>query len=77
MSTARHASLLRMAEESSGGTESVAESAEDAKRKFREALERKKATAGGGSEHKDGGRKHGPRSTGPAESHREFRRKSV
>jgi hypothetical protein len=46
------------------------------KRKFREALERKKATAGGGTAHKDGGRKHGPRSTGPAESHREFRRKS-
>ena len=46
------------------------------KRKFREALERKKANAGGGSEHKDGGRKHGPRSTGPAEAHREFRRKS-
>ena len=49
---------------------------DDNKRKFREALERKKANAGGGSEHKDGGRKHGPRSTGPAESHREFRRKS-
>ena len=38
---------------------------DDNKRKFREALERKKANAGGGSEHKDGGRKHGPRATGP------------
>jgi hypothetical protein len=55
----------------------MAEEPEDeTKRKFREALERKKANAGGGSEHKDGGRKHGPLSTGPAESHREFRRKS-
>lgn len=66
-----------MAEEPSDGAKSADESTEDAKRKFREALERKKANAGGGSEHKDGGRKHGPRSTGPAESHREFRRKSV
>lgn len=66
-----------MAEETSDGAGSADESPEDRKRKFREALERKKATAGGGSEHKDGGRKHGPRSTGPAESRREFRRKSV
>jgi uncharacterized protein DUF5302 len=64
---------LGMAEKSSDGTDSSDEN----KRKFREALERKKANAGGGSEHKDGGRKHGPRSTGPAESRREFRRKSV
>jgi hypothetical protein len=55
----------------------MAEEPEDEnKRKFREALERKKATAGGGTAHKDGGRKHGPRATGPAEAHREFRRKS-
>ena len=53
------------------------ESPDDVKRKFREALARKKANAGGGSEHKDGGRKHGPLATGPAESRREFRRKSV
>ncbi len=66
-----------MAEASSDGAESVDESSEETKRKFREALERKKANAGGGSEHKDGGRKHGPRSTAPAEAHREFRRKSV
>jgi hypothetical protein len=52
------------------------EDEDENKRKFREALERKKANAGGGSDHKDGGRKHGPRSTGPAEAHREFRRKS-
>jgi hypothetical protein len=66
-----------MAEESPAGAEPADESSEDRKRKFREALERKKSNAGGGSDHKDGGRKHGPRSTGPAESHREFRRKSV
>lgn len=66
-----------MAEAPTDGAESADESSEDTKRKFREALERKKSNAGGGSEHKDGGRKHGPRSTGPAEAHREFRRKSV
>ena len=66
-----------MAENTTDGAESADESSEDTKRKFREALERKKSNAGGGSEHKDGGRKHGPRSTGPAEAHREFRRKSV
>jgi hypothetical protein len=55
---------------------SAPEPEDENKRKFREALERKKATAGGGTEHKDGGRKHGPRKTGPAEAHREFRRKS-
>ncbi len=55
----------------------MAEQPEDeTKRKFREALERKKANAGGGTKHQDGGRKHGPRASGPAESHREFRRKS-
>jgi len=48
---------------------------DDTKRKFREALERKKAKAAGGSDHKDGGAKQ-PRAHGPAESRREFRRKS-
>jgi hypothetical protein len=48
---------------------------DDNKRKFREALERKKAQAGGGAAHKDGGAKQ-PRTHGPAESRREFRRKS-
>jgi hypothetical protein len=48
---------------------------EDTKRKFREALERKKAKSAGGADHKDGGIKQ-PRAHGPAESRREFRRKS-
>lgn len=48
---------------------------DDNKRKFREALERKKAKAGGGSAHKDGGAKQ-PRAHGPVENRREFRRKS-
>ena len=47
----------------------------DTKRKFREALDRKKANSGGGSDHKDGGRTQ-PRSHGPVENRREFRRKS-
>lgn len=50
---------------------------DETKRRFREALERKKATSSGGSEHRDGGRKqsksHGH---GPVENRREFRRKS-
>ena len=48
---------------------------DDNKRKFREALERKKAKAAGGADHKSGGAKQ-PRAHGPAESRREFRRKS-
>jgi hypothetical protein len=48
---------------------------DETKRKFREALERKKARSSGGSDHKDGGRGQ-PRAHGPAESRREFRRKS-
>ena len=50
-------------------------SEDDTKRKFREALERKQAKSAGGSDHKDGGAKQ-PRAHGPAESRREFRRKS-
>jgi hypothetical protein len=50
-------------------------SEEDTKRKFREALERKNARSGGGEQHKDGGAKQ-PRTHGPAEHRREFRRKS-
>jgi hypothetical protein len=46
------------------------------KRKFREALERKKANNSGGAEHRDGGRKPAKSSHGPLESRREFRRKS-
>ena len=53
-----------------------ADSGEDeGKRKFREALERKNAKAVSNSSHKDGGAKQ-PRAHGPAESRREFRRKS-
>jgi hypothetical protein len=48
---------------------------DDGKRKFREALERKNAKAVNGSSHKDGGAKK-PRTHGPVESRREFRRKS-
>ena len=47
----------------------------ETKRKFREALERKNARAAGGEQHKDGGAKQ-PRTHGPAEQRREFRRKS-
>lgn len=55
---------------------SDADSPEDEnKRKFREALERKKAKSAGGSDHKDGGAKQS-RSHGPVEGRREFRRKS-
>lgn len=49
--------------------------ADDTKRKFREALDRKKANAAGGSAHKDGGAKQ-LRSQGSLENRREFRRKS-
>jgi hypothetical protein len=48
---------------------------DDTKRKFREALERKKAKTAGGSDHKDRGAKQ-PRAHGPLENRREFRRKS-
>jgi len=47
----------------------------ETKRKFREALDRKKATAAGGADHKDGGAKK-PKAHGPVENRREFRRKS-
>ncbi len=46
------------------------------KRKFREALDRKKAKVAGGSDHKDSGGKQS-RAHGPLESRREFRRKSI
>ena len=60
--------------ESKSGTESSAPE-DDAKRKFREALERKNAKSSGGGDHKDGGAKK-PRAHGPVENRREFRRKS-
>ena len=48
---------------------------DDTKRKFREALERKKARAGSGTEHRDGGAKQA-KQHGAVENRREFRRKS-
>jgi hypothetical protein len=45
------------------------------KRKFREALERKKARTASAADHKDAGLKQ-PTPHGPAEHRREFRRKS-
>lgn len=55
--------------------ESNSQQEDETKRKFREALDRKRAKSSGGSDHKDGGDKQ-PRTHGPAESRREFRRKS-
>lgn len=51
------------------------ESADETKRKFREALDRKLAKSSGGSDHKDSGGRQS-RAHGPVESRREFRRKS-
>jgi Family of unknown function (DUF5302) len=48
---------------------------DEQKRKFREALERKKANSGGGTNHTDGGSRKA-REHGPVENRREFRRKS-
>jgi hypothetical protein len=48
---------------------------DETKRKFREALERKKAQSSGGADHK-GTRGKQPRAHGQAERRREFRRKS-
>jgi hypothetical protein len=53
----------------------VSDSADETKRKFREALERKKANAAGGAAHTDGGNKQS-HAHGPAEQRRSFRRKS-
>ncbi len=55
--------------------ESNSQQGDETKRKFREALDRKKAKSAGASDHKDGGDKHA-RTHGPVESRREFRRKS-
>ncbi|WP_167098740.1 DUF5302 domain-containing protein [Mycobacterium sp. DL592] len=55
--------------------ESESEPQDDTKRKFREALERKKAKSAGNAGHKDGASKQ-PRAHGPVENRREFRRKS-
>ncbi|MEB4210324.1 DUF5302 domain-containing protein [Mycobacterium sp. 94-17] len=48
---------------------------DDTKRKFREALDRKRATSSSGSDHKDGAGKQS-RAHGAAGNRREFRRKS-
>jgi len=48
---------------------------DDTKRKFREALERKKAKSAGGADHKDIGGKP-VRAHGQPENRREFRRRS-
>ena len=47
---------------------------DDTKRKFREALERKKAKSAATTEHKDAGLKQ-PRTHGPVENCRELRRR--
>jgi hypothetical protein len=49
---------------------------DDNKKKFREALERKKAKASSGAEHRDGGGKQ-PKAHGAVDGRREFRRKSI
>ncbi|MEI7544260.1 MAG: DUF5302 domain-containing protein [Mycobacteriaceae bacterium] len=48
---------------------------DETKRKFREALERKKAKSAGGADHKDIGGKQ-LRAHGVVENRREFRRRS-
>ncbi len=48
---------------------------DETRKKFRDALERKKAKALGGAAHKDGGGKQS-KAHGPVEGRREFRRKS-
>ena len=55
--------------------ESESDPSDDTKRKFREALERKKAKTSGGADQKQAGGKQ-PRVHGPVENRREFRRKS-
>jgi len=53
------------------------EAEDETKRKFREALDRKTAKSSSGSDHKDtGGKQSRSHGHGPAESRREFRRKS-
>ena len=56
-------------------TESESDPQDETKRKFREALERKKAKAAGGTAHTDGVGKQS-HAHGAAGNRREFRRKS-
>lgn len=62
-------------QDAADSAESSASSGDETKRKFREALERKKAKSTGGSAHTDSGTKRS-RVHGPVENRREFRRKS-
>ncbi|MBS9534745.1 DUF5302 domain-containing protein [Mycobacterium sp. M1] len=55
--------------------ESDSTAADDAKRQFREALDRKNSKSSSGAAHKDGGAKQ-PHAHGAAGGRREFRRKS-
>jgi hypothetical protein len=55
--------------------EEQSDPSDETKRKFREALERKKAKAAGGAAHTDGPNKQS-HAHGPAEQRRSFRRKS-
>jgi hypothetical protein len=64
-----------MAESNSEQDSKSDKSEDETKRKFREALDRKMANSSGGATHKDGGGKQ-PRTHGPVENRREFRRKS-
>lgn len=59
-----------MASEKDGAPE------DETKRKFREALERKKAASAGGSAHKDAGNKQSQAHGAAGGGRREFRRKS-
>lgn len=56
-------------------TESESDPQEETKRKFREALERKKAKSAGGTAHTDAGGKQS-HAHGAVGNRREFRRKS-
>lgn len=56
-------------------TDAAPDPQDETKRKFREALERKKTNAAGGTAHADGGGKQS-QAHGPAEQRRTFRRKS-
>ena len=71
----RYAAVMASEGRSEATRESAKSAEDDTKRKFREALERKKAKSGGSADHKDGGAKQS-RAHGPVEHRREFRRKS-
>lgn len=64
-----------MAESKSPQAANSDTSDDETKRKFREALDRKRAKSSGGADHKDAGNKQAG-AHGPMENRREFRRKS-